>query len=221
MPVTIVGNNTPTAGGVVYGDGTNYVSSSAGTSGQMLVSGGSGAPTWAAAPGASALVFISVQTVSSSVAQVDFTSGFSSTYDDYLFILENVVGPTKLAMRVQKSAAFQTTGYNLSRTLGQAGGPVYEGAINQSRWTFISANGMATTNRCYGSVYLLNVNDTTGRTGCSAQVGCISSTGNSGAQCNLTGEQTTAAALTGVRFLDEDANNITAGTFRLYGIQKS
>ena len=47
MPVTIVGNNTPTAGGVVYGDGTNYVSTSAGTSGQVLTSAGSGAPTWA------------------------------------------------------------------------------------------------------------------------------------------------------------------------------
>lgn len=51
MPVTIVGNNTPTAGGVVYGDGTNYVSTAAGTSGQVLTSNGSSAPTWAAAPG--------------------------------------------------------------------------------------------------------------------------------------------------------------------------
>lgn len=50
MPVTIVGNNTPTAGGVVYGDGTNYASTAAGTSGQVLQSNGSGAPTWAAAP---------------------------------------------------------------------------------------------------------------------------------------------------------------------------
>ena len=46
MPVTIVGNNTPTAGGVVYGDGTNYASTAAGTSGQALLSSGSGAPTW-------------------------------------------------------------------------------------------------------------------------------------------------------------------------------
>ena len=49
MPVTIVGNNTPTAGGVVYGDGANYVSTAAGTSGQVLTSAGSGAPTWSAA----------------------------------------------------------------------------------------------------------------------------------------------------------------------------
>lgn len=50
MPVTINGSNTPTAGGVVYGDGTNYVSTSAGTSGQLLQSNGSSAPSWVAAP---------------------------------------------------------------------------------------------------------------------------------------------------------------------------
>lgn len=49
MPVTITGSNTPTAGGVVYGDGTTYVTTSAGTSGQFLQSSGSGAPVWAAA----------------------------------------------------------------------------------------------------------------------------------------------------------------------------
>jgi hypothetical protein len=50
MPVTIVGNNTPTAGGVVYGDGANYASTSAGTSGQVLISGGASVPTWSSSP---------------------------------------------------------------------------------------------------------------------------------------------------------------------------
>jgi hypothetical protein len=50
MPVTIVGNNTPTAGGVVYGDGTNYVSTSAGTAGQVLLSNGPSAPSFGAVP---------------------------------------------------------------------------------------------------------------------------------------------------------------------------
>lgn len=49
MPVTIDGSNTPTAGGVVYGDGTEYASTSAGTSGQVLLSNGSSAPTWGTA----------------------------------------------------------------------------------------------------------------------------------------------------------------------------
>lgn len=46
MPVTIVGNNTPTAGGVVYGDGANYASTPVGASGQALLSSGTGVPTW-------------------------------------------------------------------------------------------------------------------------------------------------------------------------------
>lgn len=46
MAVVITGNNTPTAGGVVYGDGTTYATTTAGTSGRPVVSGGAGAPTF-------------------------------------------------------------------------------------------------------------------------------------------------------------------------------
>ena len=40
------GTATPTAGGVAYGSGTAYAFTSAGTSGQVLTSAGSGTPTW-------------------------------------------------------------------------------------------------------------------------------------------------------------------------------
>jgi hypothetical protein len=40
------GTATPTAGGVAYGSGTAYAFTAAGTSGQVLTSNGSGAPTW-------------------------------------------------------------------------------------------------------------------------------------------------------------------------------
>lgn len=46
MPVVITGNNTPTAGGITYGDGSTYANTAAGTSGQPLVSGGAGAPVF-------------------------------------------------------------------------------------------------------------------------------------------------------------------------------
>lgn len=46
MPVTIVGSNTPTAGGVGYGDGSNVAFTGAGTSGQLLISNGSSAPSF-------------------------------------------------------------------------------------------------------------------------------------------------------------------------------
>lgn len=53
MAVIIDGDNTPTAGGIVYGDGTAYASTAAGSAGQVLQSNGAGAPTWVAAPATS------------------------------------------------------------------------------------------------------------------------------------------------------------------------
>jgi len=49
LPISAGGTNTsttPTAGGVAYGTGTAYALSAAGTSGQAVVSGGSGAPSF-------------------------------------------------------------------------------------------------------------------------------------------------------------------------------
>lgn len=50
MPVIINGNNTPTAGGIGFGNGTELAFSAAGTSGEFVVSGGSGAPTFTSTP---------------------------------------------------------------------------------------------------------------------------------------------------------------------------
>lgn len=46
MAVVITGSNTPTAGGITYGDGTTYATTAAGSSGQPVVSGGAGAPAF-------------------------------------------------------------------------------------------------------------------------------------------------------------------------------
>ncbi|NDD55207.1 hypothetical protein EBZ39_15315 [bacterium] len=90
MPVTIVGNNTPTAGGVVYGDGTNYASTAAGSSGQVLTSAGSSAPTWAT-PSAGAMTLISTQTASAS-SSISWTG--LSGYSRYIVIVENFTPST-------------------------------------------------------------------------------------------------------------------------------
>lgn len=50
MAVIINGNNTPTAGGVAYGNATELAFTSAGSSGQFVVSGGAGEPTFLNAP---------------------------------------------------------------------------------------------------------------------------------------------------------------------------
>lgn len=49
LPIANGGTNstvTPTAGAIPYGNGTKYSFSSAGTSGDFLISGGTGSPTW-------------------------------------------------------------------------------------------------------------------------------------------------------------------------------
>ena len=47
MPVIINGNNTPTAGGIAYGNATELAFTAAGSAGQLVLSGGAGAPTFA------------------------------------------------------------------------------------------------------------------------------------------------------------------------------
>ncbi len=224
MPVTIVGNNTPTAGGVVYGDGTNYASTAAGTSGQVLQSNGASAPSWVAAPAASAMTFISVTTVSGTPSTVDITSGISSTYDDYLILFENVAfsANASLFLNVYKSAAFQTTDYSqyytysvFNGTTGATGGI----GDTQIRLTFTALS----TNRRFGTLYMLNANSTTAHAQGfyvnSSAIGA-SATGTDNTIGWGGGTQGTAAAITGLRFYP-NTGTFTSGTFRLYGIQKS
>jgi hypothetical protein len=48
MTIVINGTNTPVAGSIGYGDGTNLAFTAAGTTGQVLTSATAGTPTWGA-----------------------------------------------------------------------------------------------------------------------------------------------------------------------------
>lgn len=72
--------STPTAGGAAYGTGSAFAFTSAGTSGQVLTSNGTSAPTWADA-GGGAWEYIS--SVTASGTTVEFTS-IDSTYKTYV-----------------------------------------------------------------------------------------------------------------------------------------
>lgn len=273
MPVTINGSNTPTAGGVTYGDGTQYATTSAGTSGQALLSAGSSAPTWGtpasattatnlaggsagtvpyqsasgttamlaagssgqvltssgagaptwSTPSAGAMVFISSQTVSSAVAQVDFTSGFSSTYDDYVLMYENLTcstGGTELAVRFYKSGSFQTASYKQQYTEARGTGTTVSNTASTAFIPLNTGNESDVDKRC-GVVNLFNINSTAAY---GAQLQASVSTSNSTTNTSVTqscGSQATAAAVTGIRFLFGSGGNFASGTFRLYGIAKA
>jgi hypothetical protein len=85
---TAVGNNLAerarfNSSGALGLSGANY-----GSSGQVLTSQGSGAaPQWADAGGG--LTLLSTINASSAVNSVDLTSGFSSSYNDYLITINN------------------------------------------------------------------------------------------------------------------------------------
>ena len=55
-------SNTPTAGAVVYGNGSIYALTSVGVSGQVLTSSGSGAPTWTSVAGTGTVTSITAGT---------------------------------------------------------------------------------------------------------------------------------------------------------------
>lgn len=78
MTVIINGTNTPTAGGVTYGNGTEYATTSAGTAGQVLTSAGSSAPVWAAGPsgtgGATATGNVTLTSASSGAQSITTTA---------------------------------------------------------------------------------------------------------------------------------------------------
>ena len=70
------GTSTPTAGAVPYGTGTAYAFTTAGTTGQVLTSNGSGTPTWSTPSGG---ISITDDTTTASVRYPLFSSATSGT----------------------------------------------------------------------------------------------------------------------------------------------
>jgi hypothetical protein len=224
LPIANGGTNstaTATAGGAIYGTGAAYAVTAAGTSGQFLKSNGASAPTWATAS-AGALVFISSQTVSTAVASVDFTSGISSTYDDYVVYYENVTPGTSsrdLDLRLYKSGAFQTSSYSRANVSVQNTGTFT--ANNSSGQINLTDSGPATTTQVSGYVTLMNLNSTVANQAVVLGTSFVNSASSTSQSLFLVGSsQSTAAATTGFQFLFS-SGTITAGTFRLYGIAKA
>ena len=137
MAVVITGNNTPTAGGITYGDGSTYANTAAGTSGQPVVSGGAGAPafrpyTLPAADGSASQVLqtngsgalsfatpVSGPTLGASVATTSGTSvditGIPSGTKQITVMLNGVStnGTSPLIVQIGDAGGIESTGYNV------------------------------------------------------------------------------------------------------------
>jgi hypothetical protein len=226
MAVIITGNNTPTAGGITYGDGTTYANTAAGTSGQVLQSNGASAPTWTT-PSSGALTLLSTVTASNS-ATMDIESTFSSTYDKYLISMSGLVCQTdgaQLQMLLKIGGTYLTTASYVDYEIRtQSSANAYAGTANavSGPATFVSVHsilGNVGGENASFNLYIQNPSSTTlqklfyfegaGHTN-AGEVRYIAGCG-----CN-----TGTAALTGVRFVMA-SGNITSGVARLYGIANS
>ena len=155
MTIIVNGSNTPTAGAVGYGDGSNLAFTAAGTSGQVLTSAGTGTPTWST-PSAGAMTLISTQTASSSTS-LEWTG--LSGYDKYLLIFKAMkpVAPNDtLQWYVANGSGYITSGYYV------IGFNSYNGSLSGISQTYPSyggiTHGVANTGMgASGSAYLIGM----------------------------------------------------------------
>jgi hypothetical protein len=184
----------------------DYVAPS--TSGNVLTSDGT---NWAstAPAGGGALELISTTTVSGTPSTIDVTSGFSSTYDDYVIYAADLAGSATAVIRIQVyTGGTLEAGANYSYVRNNQG----------STWT-------VETSREYIEASVLSTN--TG--GFKAEIFDSNNTvANNSFLCAygrnrtaLSGQWNSSGAVTGFRLLLSTGTFVSGGTIRLYGIKKS
>jgi len=236
MAVVITGNNTPTAGGVTYGDGSTYANTAAGsaggvlysagssapaftaagTSGQLLQSNGASAPTWTT-PSSGALTLLA--TITPTVAaNVDFLNTFSSTYDCYLI---NCTGVTPASYGGSPGPQFRFANGGIVDT-----GSVYNGFF-QSAATSASNSRLTTNQTNYGAysfqMVIANANETTNVKYMTMQLQ-YSPNGSSSDPTNFYygAAYRGTSAISGIRIFWSDGGDFAAtGKIRVYGYSNS
>jgi hypothetical protein len=223
--LTIATSNTErlriAANGAFGLSGANY-----GTSGQVLTSGGSGAaPTWTtpATPSAPGLVLIS-STDATAATTLASLSAFSSTYDNYMIILQGISpasGNPKLQLRLAVAGSADS-GNNYT----QASGTNSIGGGSQSAATSIQIVATDMSNTASQSVNLiLHIYDvnTTART--KAIQSWASYYGNVDAAyqaVGAVGRYTPASIVSGIQFFFNGSQNFRAqGSMKIYGYKNS
>ena len=237
--ITSPGIITPplTAGGAVYGTGSQAKVNSAGTVGQVLTSAGAGVPTWTTpavpAAGGSMMFLSTVTAVNAATADVETT--FNSTYDNYVIMATGFVGisnGTRKYMLLKIGSTYKDSGYKAicNRTPYNTGITVTETStveiplfditypvLNPNELSdFIVYIRRPSSTTTFKTINFLGFgygsNTLTARTPVDIQGGGVyqidTQTGSPDFQ-----------AITGVRFR-ADSGNIS-GTFRLYGIANS
>lgn len=235
MPVTIVGNNTPTAGGVVYGDGTNYASTAAGTSGQPIVSGGSGAPTFRPytlpaadgtanqvlqTNGSGALSFATISagfTLATPVATtsgttVEFT-GIPATVKQVVInfnsVGTNTVTTSRFQMELGTSSAYVTSSY---LSVGMRINTLNANASTSTTYFALTNGANTDSSDRYSGTIIISLLDSTNNIW--SLQGTLGSTSNTFVQIS-SGKSALSAALNKLKIYDSSGATFTAGSINI------
>lgn len=202
------GATSLTANNVVLGNGTSAVQFvDPSTSGNVLTSNGT---TWtsAAAP-AGNLVLLS--TTAASGSSVTITSGFSSTYDDYVVFCDNITLSTGaiLWIRGRFGGTVLTSNYSYI-TVSAAGLTANSGVAQWVTGTASFLSGSFVVNILGANLASRVRSVTWNGTGQNSGLYWISGGGSN----------TSTAAMNGISFVP-DGPTFSAGTFYLYGVKKT
>lgn len=224
-PITVpfggTGIATTTAYGVICGGTTAtgvFQNAGAGSPGQTLTSNGPAAlPSWATSA-AGAIVWLATLTASSS-ATLDDTTHITSTYDDYLIVLENIIPATDAAvlnLRISFAGVFQTGGDYDWATVSAGFTTQTEIQLSPAVENTVAVGGV--------SGHLL-LSKPSGTSSYKRFTGMITDGSSSGSAANrarpLMAQYIGATtAVDGIR-LYFDVGNIASGKVHIYGIQTS
>lgn len=205
------GATSLTANNVILGNGTSAVQVVApGSSGNVLTSNGTTWQSTAPAAGGS-LVFLS-KTTASGATTVDIESGFSSTYDTYVLIADNisVSTATSIACRFKLAGAYVTTSTYAYTTIG--GGAS----------AFTNANGQLVT----ASTATASIWATIGNVNSSSYKFVQSEAQYLNASVSLVNQSVTnsnsgTGVMTGLRVYSGNGTSTITADFYLYGVKKS
>lgn len=144
-------------GDVLYYNGTNIVKLAAGTSGQFLKTNGAGAnPSWAAG-GSGAMTLVTANTFSAASA-VNINNCFTSTYDNYLVIINVSSGTNNnLNIKLRAGGTDTSTSYRQSIVQSVAGGSP-TGSAGGTTILIILPNGASYSN-FYGRLMFFRPQD--------------------------------------------------------------
>ena len=175
------------------------------------------------------LELIEAQTVSSAVAQVDFTSIQESTYNVHFLTANNVqfasTGISNLGIRFFNSGSVDTSGYQMAYFRIAATGSTTDTKSTNTTQNRIVTYGGGVSDNADGSVngysYFYNLGDSTKYSFHTKQATYINYDGNASSGFG-SGTNAETSVVDGIRLFDgSGGKNIVSGTFSLYGIRYS